>query len=92
MSTQYGVWSSSEGGFISTGAWSPEEAAADRQAELDATARAADSTDLAADLAELAADLTVKAICSDHDEQPVDACDECSAEDDEEDDPRGSEL
>lgn len=70
MTTQYGVWSTFDGGFISTGAWSTSEAEADRLALIEQAAPE--------DRAEAADDLRVSAICPDHDEQPADACKVCA--------------
>lgn len=77
MSIQYGVWSEESGGFVCSGAWSPEEAGRDRQAEIDQ----ADADDRA----EAAEDLSVRRICSEHDEQPADGCEDCATDDDEDD-------
>lgn len=75
MSTQYGVWSTESGGFIVTSSWSSEEAERDRQAEI-ANAAPEDREDATADL-------TVRAICSDHEEQPADGCEDCATEEEE---------
>lgn len=76
--TEYGVWDSEAGGFLSTQAYSPEEAEADRQRL---------AGEVAPDYREdLLASTSVKEVCPEHDEQPAGACDVCDVEDEDSDD------
>lgn len=71
--TEYGVWDSEAGGFVSTQAYSVEEAQADRQ-------RIAAGIDDPDDRADFLTGSAVKAICAVHEEQPADACEDCDAD------------
>lgn len=70
--TEYGVWDSEAGGFLSAQAYSPEEAEADRQRLAGEV-----TPDYRADFL---ATTSVKAVCPDHEEQPAGECEECTAD------------
>lgn len=69
---EYGVWSDAAGGFIETGLWSDVEA----QQALFAQIRAGEDP----------GDLDVLPVCPDHEEQPARSCEECDAEEAEDED------
>jgi hypothetical protein len=84
MSQEWGVYSTSDGGFVAAGDWSRTGAEATRAALI----AQADP----ADRAEAADDLAPAALCMDHRdaEQRADACELCDdADDDEADDDTG---
>lgn len=69
---EYGIWTDGDGGFTEIGLHSLG-AAEIRLAEI-----IAESPDPDADRE----DLSIKEVCPDHEDQPKDDCDECYAEDD----------
>ena len=64
---EHGIWSQAAGGFIEVGLWGDT-------AELGA------SVSRWLGRGEHADDLTVMALCGDHEEQPLDTCEDCFAE------------
>jgi hypothetical protein len=74
MSAEYGIFSEDAGGCIYAPCYSTSEAETERQRLITEDGEDAD-------------DLTVRELCTEHEEQPKDSCEECydRPEDDEDD-------
>lgn len=66
--TDFGIWTENDGGFVETQFYS--RAAAQKRIQ-----------ELIAEDPDNADDLRALELCADHEEQPVDGCEECDAED-----------
>lgn len=73
---EYGIWSDAAGGFIATALYNEEQCAKELAALIAGNAQTG---------GEDPADLQVLQICSQHEEQPANGCEECEEEDQEED-------
>lgn len=76
MSAEYGVFSEAAGGCIFAPCYSTEEAERERQRFISEDDEDAD-------------DLTVKELCTEHEGQPKDGCEECYEDEDEDEDEEG---
>jgi len=75
---EWGIWTANDGGFVETQLYS--ESAADHALQRWVDEAAED------DKADVLDDLSVVRICDDHEEQPLESCDECATEGEEDED------